>query len=115
MTQEEKLPKEAEWSEEDEDNRLAISKAIWEYDEFLQGDAIKLINWLKSLRPQPKRNCKECAMFLGGECTRPHWKPSEGQIKALELVVNFLKPRKDTYEPKKVTELESLYEQLKKL
>lgn len=80
----------AEWSEEDEDNRLAINKAIWEYDEFSQGDAIKLINWLKSLHPS--------------------WKPSEEQMRALNKVVNGEVLLTTQHES-----LESLYEQLKKL
>ena len=79
--------KPAEWSEEDEENRLAISKAIWEYDEFSQGDAIKLINWLKSLRP--------------------HWKPSEEQMLNLRYIISGC-----SYDIEPIVELEK---QLKKL
>lgn len=91
------LCKKAEWSEEDDRVfEFAIARVeIYERD-FLHGNN-EMSERLKALHP------------------RPSWKPSEEQMKALELVVNFLKPRKDTYEPKKITELESLYEQLKKL
>lgn len=83
------VQKPAEWSEEDENNRLAINKAIWEYDEFLQGDAVKLINWLKSLRPS--------------------WKPSEEQMEALSEAVSTF----DGYEESDA--IKSLYNDLKKL
>lgn len=79
--------KPAEWSEENEENRLAINKAIWEYDEFSQGDAIKLINWLKSLRP--------------------HWKPSEEQMLNLRYIISGC-----SYDIEPIVELEK---QLKKL
>ena len=59
--------KPAEWSEEDEQNRQIINKAIYEYvgeDGITQGETGKLIQWLKSINN--------------------HWKPSEEQMKALE-------------------------------
>ena len=74
-----------EWSKEDE---KILSSII---NDFRSGNVstIGQEQWLKdlpnrfSLRPQQKRNCKECAMFLCGECTHPHWKPGEEQMEAL--------------------------------
>ena len=79
----------AEWSEEDS---TYLADALWcieQAEKYAQSENDLGACWcarkfLKSLRPQPKRNCKECAMFLCGECTRPHWKPSEEQMKALK-------------------------------
>lgn len=39
-----------EWSEEDEENRLLVSKIILDYDDISQGDVKRLIDWLKSIR-----------------------------------------------------------------
>lgn len=102
-----------EWSEENEamrDNILRVLQCFVGTSECETNPSLSTtyplyqreMDWLKSLRPQKKEDL-------------PKWKPSEEQMKALELVVNFLKPRKDTYEPKKVNALESLYNDLKKL
>lgn len=106
----EKVVGKQEWSEEDEE---MLEYAIGDLNDakqlFHAKDAIDLcdkeIAWLKSLRPQPKRDCKDCAMFLNGECTKPHWKPSEEQMAALEAATVRYQS----------TGLESLYEDLKKL
>ena len=68
--------KPAEWSKEDESNlqsciaKIEIDMQHWDKHgkTMVDGD-IKLIDWLKSLRPQP------------------HWKPSEEQIGALERAI----------------------------
>ncbi len=69
------------------------------------------INWLKSLRPQPKRDCKGCAMFLNGKCTKPHWKPSEEQVEALGRAVKKL-AKSDVADS---VRLSIIYDNLKKL
>ena len=73
---EQKEQKPAEWSKEDESNlqsciaKIEIDMQHWDKHgkTMVDGD-IKLIDWLKSLRP------------------RPHWKPSEEQIGALERAI----------------------------
>lgn len=76
-----------EWSEEDKTMINHIIEALpqWANGQItiLPSQAEEYAKRLKSLRPQPKRNCKDCAMFLNGECTKPHWKPSKEQMKAL--------------------------------
>ena len=109
------IPKPAEWSEEDEKMIKSLVDNFTHYAFTPDGtDARDIIPWLKSLRPQPKRNCKECAMFLCGECTRPHWKPSEEQMdelkKASEEMCGY-----NAFDVPRYPKLKSLYEQLKKL
>ena len=88
-----------EWSEENE-KMLEIVIANYEYmfDKLRKGDDsdgiadhILIMDWLKSLRPQP------------------HWKPSEEQMDALKDVAY------GTYQNGDGPALRSLYEQLKKL
>lgn len=84
--------KPAEWSEEDE---KMIQSLILEIDKhvFFAGiESNKIINFLKSLRPQP------------------HWKPGEEQMEWLESAV-----RLSTNKPHIHGIIISLYEQLKKL
>jgi len=91
--------KPAEWSEEDEAIRhkviaelewgrrnTTVDKDIRQYD--------RMLNWLKSLRPQP------------------HWKPTEKQMNNLEFAFNL--PELDGWGNLKDT-LEDLYNDLKKL
>ena len=94
----------AEWSEEDEIHRNFILESLEDQIRFCKKDAegahyAKQIrtaqNWLKALRPQPKRDCKDCAMFLNGKCTKPHWKPSEEEIGALNYAYCELFKRGD--------------------
>ena len=68
-----------------------------------------------SLRPQPKRDCKDCAMFLNGKCTKPHWEPSGEQIRTLDIVVSDYRHACTKDSDKKAEILKSLLEQLKKL
>ena len=98
-----------EWSEEDEKIRRNLMSLLAN----VRGDRItetayqKYYPWLKSLRPQPKRDCKDCAMFLNGKCTRPRWKPSEEQMDSLLVAIH--------YTPSDENTLISLYNDLKKL
>lgn len=58
------LCKPAEWSEEDEKTRNSIIEAIhnlWPYEH-----RDKCIQWLKSIRPQPKQECKDCKEYEKG-------------------------------------------------
>lgn len=82
---------EPEWSEEDERMFNLVIECIEreERDETItRSEAKKIFSMLKSLRPQPKRNCKDCAMFLNGKCTKPRWKPSEEHLSALLAIFN---------------------------
>lgn len=99
--------KPAEWSEEDERRRDGIIQWLREYQkkfnpeyDSLSIESIEsLIDWLKSLRPQP------------------HWKPSEEQMRALLKVVD--KARELHYSSNSGYDeydvLRSLYKQLKEL
>lgn len=84
----------AEWSEEDEIRKNAIANWLVEqgnakYSGFY---AFQLIDWLKSLRPQP------------------HWKPSEYQMQGLRRGIVKAEEGSDAQNAMK-----SLYEDLKKL
>lgn len=69
-----------------------------------------------SLRPQPKRDCKDCAMFLNGKCTKPHWKPSKEQMEALNEIINTLAASKHPHESDYIFNmLNGLRKNLKKL
>ena len=89
------LCKSAEWSEEDEENiesliltlNEAMSKGISCEEEILD-----LEDWLKSLRP------------------RPHWKPSEEQMDALDLAIGCWDENCSEFKL-----LKSIYTGLKKL
>ena len=94
------LKSSAEWSEEDEAKKeklISIVKRALHGNEYrLLNDngATELITWLKHLRP------------------RPHWKPSEEQMAALEGVIG----RKTINSVSNAgTVLKSLYRDLKKL
>lgn len=123
--QEEQKP--AEWSEEYEER---LDSIIESYKELLRDykachdvdfipynsntvvrNVVDDVRFLKSLRPQPKRDCKDCAMFLNGECTKPRWKPSEEQMEALERCVEYL----EESDNEDADILAGLYEQLKAL
>ena len=112
--------KSAEWSEEDEKiiGRLrsvvnecaSYNDALDVNGDYCEGDYAKLDAWLKSLRPQSKRDCKDCAMFLNGKCTKPHWKPSEEQMEELQGTITYL-----AIHNMKVDSLVSLHKDLHKL
>lgn len=76
------LQKSAEWSEEDEHRRQQAINALDRNGYYV------LVDWLKSIRPQP------------------HWKPSEEQMKALSICI----PKSG-----QPCTLQSLYNDLKKL
>ena len=112
---------------EDEEMLERLDDLLWMLDDYVgddcsisqeKTDSIRseiqnvLSPFIKSLRSQPKRNCKECAMFLCGECTRPHWKPSEEQMNRLASIITAL--RKD-YCDDMADFLASLYHYLEKL
>ncbi len=104
----------AEWSEEDKKDIAHIIRILEDCYAFAKHDLSKtdyenLVNKLKSLHPQPKRDCKDCAMFLNGKCTKPHWKPSEEQVEALEDTMTYIP---EFYKPK--SNLASLLRDLKK-
>jgi hypothetical protein len=90
--------KPAGWSEEDENNinsivsRLEVDISYWESrSKTRTNEDEKLINWLKSLRPQNK------------------WKPSDEQMEALKEACD------KRWEPDGLDPLYTLYEYLKKL
>ena len=90
--------KPAGWSEEDENNinsivsRLEVDISYWESrSKTRTNEDEKLINWLKSLRPQNK------------------WKPSDEQMEALKETCD------KRWEPDGLDPLYTLYEYLKKL
>ena len=86
------VQKPAEWSEEDENCIRNLESVIY-YDKNLPTDTrIKLGDFLKSLRP--------------------HWKPSEEQMNALNFAITYFMHETSYKNP---TELRDLYEQLKKL
>lgn len=91
-----KEQKPAEWSKEDEKNRRNLMSLLVN----MRGDRIteetyqKYYPWLKSLRSRPKPS--------------DNWKPSEEQMNALYDVIH-------PCDPVDKEQLESLYEQLKKL
>ena len=109
-----------EWCEEDEKiigrlrsvvNECAFYKDALDVNgDYCEGDYAKLDAWLKSLRPQSKRDCKDCAMFLNGKCTKPHWKPSEEQMEELQGTITYL-----AIHNMKVDSLVSLHKDLHKL
>lgn len=87
-----------EWSEEDEENMIDLLKYLEiNLNECIRKDEI--ISWLKSLKPQP------------------HWKPSEEQLEALKLLINYYHKNANeaTTEWKAYDNLISLYEKLRKL
>ena len=102
----------------DQENALAWLEKQKEQKpvEWSEEDSVKpkfkpgMANVLKSLRPQKKRECNDCAMFFGGKCTKPHWKPSEEQMEALDFAVTYLFSTKQN-----PTYLRDLYDDLKKL
>lgn len=97
------IQKPAEWSEEDEKMFDKIYSMLWQYGyvshpdvQLSSNDAVKLINWLKSIKPQI------------------HWKPSEEQMYILEwLTTNVLDAGAVGKKAKEV--LSTLIEQLKSL
>ncbi len=111
------------WNEEDEEMRLEAIRVLVSGCERYRKESgclpswHKVIDWLKFLRPQPKRCCKDCAMFLNGKCTKPHWKPSEEQMNhlcaAVDAAIRKHNESVSGYEPARA--LKSLYEDLKKL
>ena len=116
------VEKKLRWSEEDEEMLERLDDLLWILDSYIgddcslgqeETDSIRseiqnvLSPFVKSLRPQPKRDCKDCAMFLNGKCTKPRWKPSEEQIEELNKARRFI--------PYNCDILAELYEQLKAL
>lgn len=81
-------PVKPEWSEEDEKIIQSLILEVNKYVFFAGIEANKIVNFLKSLHPQP------------------HWKPSEEQMEAFSQIVRQFQPDK---------ELESLYNDLQKL
>lgn len=125
MVCEQKKPKPA-WSEEDEKKIHFLSRLI-EFqvkdDEYCFGEGFRMISkqeaieMLKSLRPQPKRDCKDCAMFLNGKCTKPQWKPTEEQMEAFKGYIEDFQARAEAAVGgwNNFDVMIRLYEQLKKL
>ena len=85
------LQQPAEWSEEDENMIRSLILGIDKYAFFAGIESKKIINFLKSLRPQP------------------HWKPSEKQMQALNEAKNEFECSFDW------DSLDSLYDDLQKL
>lgn len=133
---------EPEWSEED---RHAIENCEYAIKETFKDEQnphrIGTLDWLKSLRPQPKaeltlldENIIKAAVafveqnnhfnYWGGidkrtvikalRSLKPHWKPSEEQIKAIRLAKSFVTDDFDEH-PTLSEILMELEEQLKKL
>lgn len=93
-----KIEQSPAWSEEDE-NRINRLIAYFEDKEsFTAEDDVVYANWLKSLRPQSQ------------------WKPSEGQLDALQYVYRNLNPLlSDRLGWDSLKTLELMYQDLKKL
>lgn len=90
-----KEQKPAEWSERDEKILASVMSHIADsqcFDHFHDISKEDIYTWLKSLRP------------------RPHWKPSEEQMDALDEYIWAKEPNKN-----KAKYVISLYEDLKKL
>ena len=140
------FPPKQEWSEEDEKMiEGLITRLNWiTFNTRTDGTSPNItffdeIDWLKSLRPQPKQEwseeldtdtLREWSMRYAPDIRqaiestayhfyniRPHWKPSEEQMNRLCAVVDAaIRKHNESvsgYEPARV--LKSLYEQLKKL
>lgn len=129
-----KEQKPAEWSEEDKDNIDCVIDLLYVLDSYIGDDcsmsqekAEEIRNkiqketcpWLKSLRPQPKRDggddynngyIKGRADTLKEFNDMASWKPSEEQMRALNAVIKHL-----LVETPERHRLEEIYEQLKKL
>ena len=109
----------AEWSEEDSD----IVEELYEYFRYLQLTSDKefspslsidkILNWLKSLRPQYHGDVTMTEAYkMGKEAGEAsHWKPSEGQMEAL----NVLNLYGELSYVGQQNQLISLYQDLKKL
>ena len=104
-----------EWEQEDEKMLDSVIRIITQFDDLAHEPTFagpkwthpytKELVWLKALRPQPKRDCKDCAMFLNGKCTKP---PLETQQGAEEQMMAL----KECGECKRC--IKELYEDLKK-
>ena len=117
--------KPAEWSEEDEENRQLINAILWnsigkhiedsKYDfTVTQGDATKLIQWLKSLRPQKKEDLAiEGIQGVSGHLDPAGvWKPTPAHLEALEFVIaDYRESGCDTT----ANYLQEIYDEIKKL
>ena len=124
----------AEWNEDDE-NRFRNLIYVVERSNEGKGTKegfVKFINRLKSLRPQPKIEwgkededylkdvkCAVHAYFEEGyaeelcDWLHPHWKPSEEQVKAIDLAIRFVTDDFDEH-PTLSETLRGLYNDLKK-
>ena len=97
-----------EWSEEDE---IYLQDALWCVekaeksceDEEDKGACWSAKRWLKSLRPVSK------------ESLQSHWKPSEEQIRTLDIVISDYRHACTKDSDKKAETLKPLLEQLEKL
>jgi len=101
-----------EWSEEDEKH------LNWVIEHFRQSGELyhDLIDWLKSLRPQPKPEVTDEEIEeMVTKWSRSSWKPSEEQMEALRWVA--YENGNSSLSPHSISNkaLSSLYEQLKKL
>ena len=136
-----KEQKPAEWSEEERNgltNTIALIQGYKDSspnDEYAQENCDYSLDWLKSLRPQPKLEWSEedkkkfnriieaiendttstkleleLISFLESLRPHPHWKPSEEQMNWLETALNLSQDK-----PRIHGIIESLYEDLKKL
>lgn len=94
--------KPAEWSDEDEENLNNVVKELditkRSRDKILYAQYDKLIDWLKSLKPN-------------------HWKPSEEQMESIKYFIDFNRPQANasTEGWSEFKHLESLYNDLLKL
>ena len=134
-------PVKQEWSEEDEEMIKTLVDFYDSFDEdesFHNTTYGGIANWLKSLRPQPKvelteldKNILEAAIAFVEQndhfnywrgvdkhtvlsalrSLKPHWKPSEEQMEALDRCVDYL----DESDNEDAEIMESLYNDLKKL
>ena len=134
------LCKPAEWSEEDLQHKSWILECLADGKRTMPeyaADFHAAYNWLKSLRPQPKAkltlldeniitaaiafveqnehfNCwcgiDKHTVIKALRSLKPHWKPSEEQMEAVEEALEFYSGTTDTAKG-----LRSLYNDLKKL
>lgn len=134
------------WSEEDEkhiNNILDIIdywKATARFVSYQDGTAVdRDINWLKSLRPQPKQEWSEedkkmlddIIVFISGyadkrvvaewvnflKSLRPSWKPTQEQMRELKYFLDYHRPQRNagTTAWKEYDSVESLYNNLLEL
>ncbi len=107
-----------EWTDEDEMRLNHLITFVEKYGLQFYASTDKVIEWLKSRRPQPKDECGK--LMINGEPVStepksvhvPQWKPTGEQLHAMEAALRFVQCNGVFYQ-KDIHALESLFYKLK--